>query len=178
VTRPSELTRQALVAAATDVFAESGFAAGSVRVITQKAKANQAAITYHFGGKEGLYQAVLRNALAAFNEHALLDEEAAATLPRDEALRLFLRQSLRPMARRDRFSRYLRIFTWESVSPSDAFRGFIAGARLPMLVLAEAIVRRYLPSEADPESVTVAMVWLVNQPLAFVRNAALCREPA
>jgi TetR/AcrR family transcriptional regulator, regulator of cefoperazone and chloramphenicol sensitivity len=177
MTRPADLTRQALIAAATDVFAESGFAGGSVRLITRKAKANQAAITYHFGGKEGLYQAVLKAALAAFDEHALLDEHAAATLPREEALRLFLRQGLRPMTRRDRFSRYLKIFAWESVSPSDAFRAFIAGERLPVVVLADAIVRRYLPPEADAETVTTAMVWLVSQPSAFTRNAALLAGP-
>jgi AcrR family transcriptional regulator len=177
MTRPADLTRQALIAAATDVFAESGFTGGSVRLITQKAKANQAAINYHFGGKEGLYQAVLKSALAAFEEHALIDEAAAEALPREEALRLFLRQSLRPMTRRDRFSRNLKIFAWESVSPSEAFRTFIAGERLPMVVLADKIVRRYLPLDADAETVTVAMVWLINQPSTFTRNAALLAGP-
>ena len=177
MTRPADLTRQALIAAATDVFAESGFTGGSVRLITQKAQANQAAINYHFGGKEGLYHAVLKNALAAFDEHALLDEAAAATLPREEALRLFLRQGLRPMTRRDRFSRYLKIFAWESVSPSGPFRQFIAGERLPMVVTANKIVRRYLPPDADAETVTITMVWLVNQASAFTRNAALLAGP-
>jgi len=176
VTRPADLTRQALIAAATEVFAEQGFAGGSVRSITQRARANQAAIAYHFGGKEGLYRAVLKRGLAAFDEQALLDEASAATLPREEALRLFLRQGLRPLTRRDRFSRYLKIFAWESVSPSDAFRGFIAGERLPVLVLAETIVRRYLPG-ADPETVTVTTVWLANQFWEFVRNAALLAGP-
>ena len=177
MTRPADLTRQALIAAATDVFAEAGFAGGSVRLITEKAGANQAAINYHFSGKEGLYHAVLKDALAAFDEHALLDEAAAATLPREEALRLFLRQALRPMTRRDRFSRYLKIFAWESVSPSDAFRSFIAGERLPMVVVADTIVRRYLPPEVDAEMAAVAMVWLINQPSAFTRNAALLAGP-
>ena len=60
--RSSEATRGALIEAATTVFAEQGFEAGSVRTITRIAKANQAAITYHFGGKDGLYRAVLRAA--------------------------------------------------------------------------------------------------------------------
>ncbi len=60
MTRPADLTRQALIAAATDVFAEAGFTGGPVRLITEKAGANQAAVNYHFGGKEGLYHAVLK----------------------------------------------------------------------------------------------------------------------
>src|SRR5215210_8289649 len=104
MTRPADLTRQALIAAATDVFAESGFTGGSVRLITQKAKANQAAINYHFGGKEGLYREVLKAAIAAFEDNALLDEAQAASLDREEALGLFVRQQLVPLAKRDQFS--------------------------------------------------------------------------
>ena len=61
-TRQAEATRRALIEAATTVFAEQGYDAGSVRAITGRARANQAAITYHFGGKEGLYREVLRAA--------------------------------------------------------------------------------------------------------------------
>ncbi len=51
MTRPSELTRHALIEAATAVFADKGYEGGSVRLITEKATANQAAINYLFGGK-------------------------------------------------------------------------------------------------------------------------------
>jgi AcrR family transcriptional regulator len=49
----SEITRQALLDHATNVFAENGFDRASVREITHRA-VNQAAINYHFGGKEAL----------------------------------------------------------------------------------------------------------------------------
>lgn len=41
------------------LFAERGYAATSVRDITAKARANLGAVTYHFGSKEQLYQAIL-----------------------------------------------------------------------------------------------------------------------
>lgn len=47
-------TREALIAAALVLFGERGFAAASTREIAGRAKANIAAIAYHFGGKEGL----------------------------------------------------------------------------------------------------------------------------
>ena len=121
MTRPADLTRQALITAALAVFAEKGFTAGSVRDITRRAKANGAAVNYHFGGKEGLYREVLRNALAAFENNARVDDAEAETLPRREALARFVRQQLVPLTKRDQFSRYLRLFAWEQVSASDVF---------------------------------------------------------
>ncbi len=52
--------RQRLIEAATLLFSESGFDGVGLREIAQKAKANVAMISYHFGSKEGLYEAVLR----------------------------------------------------------------------------------------------------------------------
>ena len=171
MTRPSDLTRQALIAAALAVFAEKGFVAGSIREITRRAKANQAAVTYHFGGKEGLYREVLRSAVAAFEESALVDEEQAAALPREEALARFVRQQLVPLAKRDQFSRYVRLFAWEHVSATKVFRDFIATEKLPILAAAGRLVRRYLPADASPEEVAVTTVWLIHQPSAFVRDS-------
>lgn len=57
-------TREALVQAATPIFARDGFHAASTRAIAEAAKANQALIGYHFGGKQGLYLAVF-DAIAA-----------------------------------------------------------------------------------------------------------------
>lgn len=54
-----ENTRDRLIKVAMEMFAEQGFDKTSVRELAKKADANIAAINYHFGGKEGLYQAVL-----------------------------------------------------------------------------------------------------------------------
>ena len=83
-----EGTREALIDAAVSVFADQGYVAGSVRAITRLARANQAAITYHFGGKEGLYRAVLRTAVDELEADNAIDETLIATLDREEALRL------------------------------------------------------------------------------------------
>jgi AcrR family transcriptional regulator len=52
-------TRRALIRAAHSLFARHGYAATSVRAITQAADANLGAITYHFGSKRELYDAVV-----------------------------------------------------------------------------------------------------------------------
>jgi len=53
-----ESTREALLDAATEVFARDGFGAANLRAIAEAAGVNQALIGYHFRGKEGLYLAV------------------------------------------------------------------------------------------------------------------------
>ncbi|GAA5129249.1 CerR family C-terminal domain-containing protein [Alloalcanivorax gelatiniphagus] len=54
----SEATRKRLVDAGLRLFSRQGFDAVSTRALANAAKANQAAIPYHFQSKEGLYQAV------------------------------------------------------------------------------------------------------------------------
>ncbi len=48
---------------AAHLFAEHGFDNVTVRDICQQARANVAAVNYHFGGKSGLYDEVLRWAI-------------------------------------------------------------------------------------------------------------------
>ncbi len=55
-------TRLQLLNAAGPLFAERGFRATTTREICELAKANQAAINYHFGDKENLYIECVRNA--------------------------------------------------------------------------------------------------------------------
>ena len=59
-----EATRDALVEAATLVFAREGFGPANLREIAQGAGVNPALIGYHFGGKEGLYSAVFERMTA------------------------------------------------------------------------------------------------------------------
>jgi AcrR family transcriptional regulator len=177
MTRPSELTRQALLDAATAIFADKGYEGGSIRLITQKAKANQAAIAYHFGGKEGLYREVLRGALHAFDAFSLIDEDRIDAIEREAALRLYLRQQLQPLLKRNQLSRYLRIFNWEILQRSAPFQELVAIERIPAVATANAILLRFLPESASAEERVVAMIWLVNQAYIFVRNYEHLSKP-
>jgi AcrR family transcriptional regulator len=177
ISRPTEATRRALVEAATGIFAEHGYERGSVRLITSAAGANQAAITYHFGGKDGLYREVLRAAIRAFEEQSLVDDTTPDTASAEEALRLLVRQLLVPLVKRDRLSRYMRIFAWESAEPSRVFAEFMAHETPPVFRITERIVRRFLPDDALPEEVALTVFWVIEQPIAIVRNAERLAAP-
>jgi AcrR family transcriptional regulator len=57
-------TRDALLAAATELFAERGYEGVPVRAVAKKAGVNQAMISYHFGGKRQLYREIVRATFA------------------------------------------------------------------------------------------------------------------
>ncbi|HWB17920.1 MAG TPA: CerR family C-terminal domain-containing protein [Vicinamibacterales bacterium] len=55
-------TRQRIVDAATALFAARGFKGVTIRAICRDARANVAAVNYHFGDKRGLYTEVIQSA--------------------------------------------------------------------------------------------------------------------
>lgn len=176
MTRPSEITRERILKAAERLFAEHGYDATSVRAIVAKARVNQAAINYHFAGKEGLYREVLRAAFGALTEQQLAHAEEAKAMSREQALGEFVRRQLRPLMARDEFSRHMRIFNWEAVRPTAVFRKLLQEEAAPFMGLAVNLVRRFMP-EADHRTLIVAAIWLIGQCSVFVRNREQLAEP-
>ena len=62
--RDADATRQALLAAGTRLFAERGYDGVPVSAIADRAAVNKAMISYHFGGKQKLYRAILTTTFA------------------------------------------------------------------------------------------------------------------
>ena len=74
----SSLTREALLAAATKLFAARGFDGVPVDDIAQEAGVNKAMINYHFGGKRQLYRAIVTSTFAEI----IAGAESLAASPR------------------------------------------------------------------------------------------------
>lgn len=87
--RVPEETRDRLLNAATDLFAEKGFDGARVEEIAGKARVNKAMINYHFGGKEGLYVAILLSTFESAVQRLKALEDS--TEPADAQLREFVR---------------------------------------------------------------------------------------
>lgn len=64
-------TRERLLDAAERLFATRGFEATSLRDVTSQAKANIAAVNYHFGSKDALVRAVFERRLGEVNRRRI-----------------------------------------------------------------------------------------------------------
>jgi TetR/AcrR family transcriptional regulator len=77
---PENACRAQLIAAATPLFARRGVNGVSTRELARAAGVNSAMISYHFGGKGGLYEAVLREVFAGMLEVAELAQQPLPAL--------------------------------------------------------------------------------------------------
>ena len=98
-TRDTE-TRDRLLQAGARLFADRGFRKVTVRDICRVARANVAAVNYHFGDKLGLYREVLQSAIDAMRATNDEARHAGAGQPPEEQLRryiaIFVRRVLTP----------------------------------------------------------------------------------
>ncbi len=64
-------TKERILHAAEDLFAQHGFAGTSLRQVTSRADVNIAAVNYHFGSKENLVQEVFKHRMDEMSEKRL-----------------------------------------------------------------------------------------------------------
>ena len=84
-----------ILQAATDLFAENGFDAVSVSSIACRAGTSKANVFHHFGNKDALYLAVMRDACARFA--SAVERLGDHTAGFDERVRGFVRDDLELM---------------------------------------------------------------------------------
>ncbi len=85
--------------AAERLFADRGFSAVSMRMITSVSGVNLAAANYHFGTKERLYEAVFARRIVPINEDRVrrLDEILDRMPDRETRLRSIVEAYVRPL---------------------------------------------------------------------------------
>lgn len=84
-------TRVAIKAAGAELFATRGYRATGVRDIAEQAGCNQALVSYHFGGKGGLYDEILGDAVDEAQRLAQEGDLAASDYPERELVRILSR---------------------------------------------------------------------------------------
>ncbi len=126
-------TRLRLLDAAMDVFAARGYESATVREITDRAKANQAAINYHFGSKAALYAAAIDAAL----EQSLrpLDALPSPRTSRQASLHALVSSLVGAALRGEPESVHLQLLSNELLRPTGALR----------VVIRDALVMRSRP---------------------------------
>jgi AcrR family transcriptional regulator len=147
----SEGTREKLVEAARQLFAERGVEAVSLREITRAAgQANVNALQYHFGDRENLLMAVLdsHHREVEARRHALLDEIEARDTHDLRDLGVALVRPAAAMLQLEGGREYLRILG-EMIRDPDRYGNKLVGFR-SSLDRWRRLTRRHMPEAGTP----------------------------
>jgi AcrR family transcriptional regulator len=145
-------TKERILDAAEALFMEHGFEATSLRQLTAAAGVNLAAVNYHFGSKEELFQAVLTRRLDPMNQArlALLTQMEADCAPHPVPCERILSAMFVPALAlaRDRTrggKDFLRLLGRAYADPAPFIRRFLSEQYAAMIARFKAAFARTLP---------------------------------
>jgi AcrR family transcriptional regulator len=153
---PSDDTRQRLLEAAGEVFAEKGFKGATVRDIIQRAGVNLAAVNYHFRDKEGLYVEAVKTAFCGQSEEFPLPAWAPGTPP---AVKLadFIHTEAHHLIDSPARPWYRPLMMQELANPSPVCRQLVIEKIGPRAAALDAILGELLPDVAHGRRNLIAL---------------------
>jgi TetR/AcrR family transcriptional regulator, regulator of cefoperazone and chloramphenicol sensitivity len=169
-------TRQRLIEASARLFAERGFSKVTVREICRRARANVAAVNYHFGGKQGLYDEIVSAAIRTMQQTTDEIREAGADQPPDRRLAIFVRIFLsRVMEHRDGWIHQL--MTREFNDPTPALDRVIKNVVRPRMDYLAGIIAELLHCRIDDVRVQYSVMSVQVQCLTLLNERAAKFRP-
>jgi AcrR family transcriptional regulator len=145
-------TKERILDAAEALFMAHGYEATSLRAITAAAEVNLAAVNYHFGSKEVLFEAVLTRRLDPMNQRrvALLGQLEDAAAPAPVASERILSALLVPALELARDperggGNFLRLLGRAYADPAPFIRRFLAAQYAEMIGRFKTAFGRALP---------------------------------
>lgn len=165
-------TRERLINVAARLFAARGFSKVTVRDICQRARANVAAVNYHFDGKAGLYHEILQSAIRVMQGTTAAAKDAGRDRPADEQFEAYVRIFLeRVVPARESWIHQLMMR--EIADPTAALEMIFDQVLRPRITYLAGIIARLLDCPAsDPRvgrclmSVNAQMLVLLDTPIA------------
>jgi TetR/AcrR family transcriptional regulator, regulator of cefoperazone and chloramphenicol sensitivity len=170
----SSSTESRLIDVAIDLFGRDGMEAVGTRAVADAAGAQMSAITYHFGGKEGLYLACARHiaaemrkrtspllelALAACGESGGPAEARSAILAiLGGFVAVMMDDDIAPTA---------RFIVREQMNPTPAFAILFDEAMQPVLERMHQLLQRIAANRLTHDQVRIRTLALYGQVLAF-----------
>ncbi|MBB5014942.1 TetR family transcriptional regulator [Rehaibacterium terrae] len=122
-------TKERILGAAEELFAQFGFAGTSLRQVTSRADVNIAAVNYHFGSKENLVNEVFRRRLDELSENRLKALKAALTESPgslEAILAAFIEPALALTLDRHGGSAFVRVLARAYAEKNDRLRKFLS----------------------------------------------------
>ena len=174
-------TRAQLIEAGLDVFGRLGFEGASTREIAKVARANLAAIVYHFGGKEGLHRAVAEHVAQSILQRIgpTLAVAGGPSIATPSAARAMLTRLIETFievilgsAEAERWARFIVREQMQPTASFDVIYRFLGGAAAMATRLVAAALGR-----PEDEETRVRVFALLGQVLVFrVAQAMVLRR--
>jgi AcrR family transcriptional regulator len=164
-------TRERLLEAAGEVFAERGYRDGTIQEICRRAGANIAAVNYHFRDKQSLYAEVFRYAHSRAAGRPRGFVEQAAEGPPEQRLRAYVKGFLERILGQGRPSWHSVLISREIAQPSGALNQIYQEEIRPRHQYLEKLIREIAGPELPRASVRLCVFSIVGQCL-FYRNAS------
>ena len=165
-TLPSSTTRERLIEAAGEAFAEHGFQGATIKDICLRAEANIAAVNYHFRDKNTLYLEVLRFAQKYAREkypHPMPD----SGLPPEERLREYVVKFMMRILDTGRPAWHSKLMAREMVDPTAALDEVVKETVAPNFTILSDIVRDLLGGAFNAEEIRLATSSVLSQCLFY-----------
>jgi AcrR family transcriptional regulator len=173
---PAADARTRLIQAGLEAFGLYNYEGASTRELARLAGVNLSAIPYHFGGKRGLYEAVVGHIAAQLLEKAgpglegargLLENGEAGPEELLEALTAFLEQAARAMLLTPEARYWARIMLREQMLPTDAFDRLYRDALEPAHTTLTRLTARISGLPEDSPEAAIRAFCLLGQVLVF-----------
>ena len=167
-------TRAALLRAGLGNFGARGLDGASTRDIAGTAGAPMSAITYHFGGKEGLYLACAQH-IADTMGSMITAHRTTADQPVREALDAIFSQLCRAILR-DETAAFARFIMREQTEPTAAFAIIYGGVMGQVIERIAELLSQLSKDPLSPLEAKIRTIALMGQVIAFrVARATLMR---
>ena len=122
-------TKDRILGAAEELFAQFGFSGTSLRQVTSRADVNIAAVNYHFGSKENLVNEVFRRRMDEMSAHRLAALKTALELHPGELepiLAAFVEPALAIAQDRHGGAAFVRVVARAYAEKNDSLRKFLS----------------------------------------------------
>ena len=161
-------TRDRLLQSAVRLFSERGFRGVTVREICLAARANVAAVNYHFGDKIGLYREVVQQAIDAMQAMTEAARSAGEGKPPDEQLRLYVALFLRRLLEPGNDSIH-QLVNREMSEPTPALDALIEQGVRPRFEYLSGVVAAILQCDRSDPRVVRSVVSVQSQSVIYAR---------
>jgi TetR/AcrR family transcriptional regulator len=153
--------RAHLITATTPLFAEKGFNGVGVRELAIAAGVNLSMISYYFGGKEGLYAAILTEQFDTLKRVMELKEMESDPMKKFESY-------VRATVARYRKNPYLlRFYTSELTNPTPCFETIVKPAirevvQILVETFSEGLSHKQFRTGLNPTDTVLALAGMIN----------------